>query len=97
VLHIETDETHRDIGTMPIEIQGAPYYTVTELTERLDVSRQTLWRWRQEGKIPLGHKFRNRHVVFTPAEVDRIEAFANRIEPIDGSAEPQLSLFEPED
>jgi hypothetical protein len=78
---------------MPIKIQGAEYYTAAELTERLEVSRQTLWRWRQEGKIPQGHRYRNRHVVFTPAEAVEIEAFANRIEPIDGSAARQMSLF----
>ena len=78
---------------MPIKIQGAEYYTAAELTERLVVSRQTLWRWRQEGKIPQGHRYRNRHVVFTPTEAAEIEAFANRIEPIDGSAARQMSLF----
>lgn len=78
---------------MPIKIQGALYYTASDLTSRLEVSRQTLWRWRQEGKIPQGHRYRNRHVVFTPAEAAEIEAYANRIEPIDGSRALQLSLF----
>ena len=58
------------------------------------VSRQTLWRWRQEGKIPPGHRFRNRHVVFTPAEVREIEQYANRIEPVEPPDIRQRDLFE---
>jgi len=78
---------------MPIKIQGAEYYTGAELRERLEVSRQTLWRWRQEREIPQGHRYRNRHLVFTPAEAPEIEAFANRLEPIEASPFPQMSLF----
>ena len=78
---------------MPTEINGIQYLSATELLERIDVTRQTLWRWRQEGKIPAGHRFRGRQVVFSPEEVLAIRKYANRIEPIDNSEAGQLSLF----
>jgi predicted DNA-binding transcriptional regulator AlpA len=78
---------------MPIEIGGLEYITASEVVGQLGVSRQTLWRWRQEGKIPSGHRFRNRHVVFTPAELKEIELFATRIDAIDPSDKLQGDLF----
>jgi len=56
--------------------------TATDVLEQVPVTRQTLWRWRQEGKIPAGHRYRNRQVVFTPDEVEAIREYANRVEPI---------------
>lgn len=79
---------------MPLTIKGLTYYTAADVAERVEVSRQTLWRWRQDGKIPLGHKYRNRHVVFTPAELKQIELFADRIEPIAPSDRLQRDLFQ---
>ncbi|NEV60411.1 helix-turn-helix transcriptional regulator [Thiorhodococcus minor] len=79
---------------MPLTIKGLTYYTAADVAERVEVSRQTLWRWRQDGKIPLGHKYRNRHVVFTPAELKQIELFADRIEPIAPSDRLQSDLFQ---
>jgi predicted DNA-binding transcriptional regulator AlpA len=79
---------------MTFRINGLTYLTASDIAERLEVSRQTLWRWRQDGKIPSGHRFRNRHVIFTPAEVAEIERFANRIDPIDPPDTPQSDLFD---
>jgi len=78
---------------MPVEINGIKYLSATELLDTVDVTRQTLWRWRQEGKIPAGHRFRGRQVVFSPDEVAAIGEYANRIEPIDCAEAAQLSLF----
>ncbi len=78
---------------MTILINNLEYFTATDVQKRVGVSRQTLWRWRQEGAIPLGHRFRNRHVVFTPQEVEVIVAFANQIDPIEPSDNPQEDLF----
>jgi len=77
---------------MGFVIDGVNYYTTTEITGRLSVTRQTLWRWRSSGKIPYGHRFRNKQVVFTESELKEIEEYANRIEPLH-IASPQLSLF----
>lgn len=81
---------------MPVNINDINYLSVSELLDELEVTRQTLWRWRQEGKIPAGHRMRNRMVVFSPLEVDEIKTFANQVEPIDpkGEAMPQLNLFD---
>ena len=79
---------------MPIEIKGLTYLLMSEVATRAQVSRQTLWRWRQERKIPMGHKYRGRQVIYTPAEVREIEAFAHRIDPIDPPSPGQPDLFE---
>ena len=78
---------------MAIKISGLVYYTASDIAAQLDVSRQTLWRWRQDGKIPPGHKYRNRHVIFTPDEVKQIEQFAHRIDPIEPSDDSHPDLF----
>ena len=78
---------------MGFEIQGTAYLSVSALLEELDVSRQTLWRWRKEGKIPQGHRFRDGKVVFTEAEAEQIRHFANRIEPIATENRGQLPLI----
>jgi len=78
---------------MPTTINEINYLTASELLEGLDISRQTLWRWRQDGKIPAGHRFRGKQVLFSPEEVEVIVEYANRIEPIDGSSGAQLNLF----
>ena len=79
---------------MPININKMKYFTASDVLDKLNVSRQTLWRWRQEGSIPRGHRFRNRYVVFTPQEVLEIEAHANRIDPIEPEDLLQPDLFQ---
>ena len=80
------------INKMPFSIDGTNYYTVSEITRHFSITRQTLWRWRSGGKIPYGHRFRDRQIVFTESELRDIEEYANRIEP-KPIPEPQLSLF----
>ena len=72
----------RAATSMPLTIEGVEFFTTTEVTQMLGVSRQTLWRWRAEGDVPLGRRDRRKSVVFTRTEVDEIVAFSNRIEPI---------------
>jgi predicted DNA-binding transcriptional regulator AlpA len=78
---------------MPINVQGVSYLTASEVLDRVPVTRQTLWRWRQEGRIPAGHRYRGRQVLFSPEEVEVIEAYASRIEPIEPNGARQLGLF----
>lgn len=78
---------------MSREIAGALYVAAAEVAREIGVSRQTLWRWRREGKIPNGHRFRDRQVVFTEQEVMEIRDYANKVEPIADVLERQLPLF----
>ena len=66
---------------MPVQIDGEQYFTHTEVSEELAVSRQTLWRWREKGRIPSGLRYRTRQVLFKRAEVEVIRQFANHLEP----------------
>jgi excisionase family DNA binding protein len=80
---------------MPVQVEGEQYYTNSEVSEKLGVSRQTLWRWREKGSIPTGLRYRTRQVLFKPEEVDAIRQFANRLVPIElgGGGTKQLGLF----
>ncbi len=79
---------------MPVEINNKQYLNLSEVLESAGVTRQTLWRWRQEGKVPVGRRYRGKQVLFTFDEVSVIREYANRIEPIDDAPEEQLKLFE---
>lgn len=67
---------------MPLFICGVKYFLITELADNVGVTRQTLWRWRRACKIPQGHKYRGRNIVFTEKEVHLIQRYSNRLEPI---------------
>jgi len=76
-----------------IEIDGVEFFGLADVADELEVSRQTLWRWRRNGNIPAGSRFRDRRVFFTSTEVEKISRYANRIEPIDQPNPNQMSLF----
>jgi hypothetical protein len=80
---------------MPVIIEGEEYFTNSEVSDELKVSRQTLWRWREKGSIPAGLRYRTRQVLFKGDEVEAIRQFANRLVPIElgGSSIRQLGLF----
>lgn len=78
---------------MSREIGGVLYVPAAEVARNVGVSRQTLWRWRRDGKIPSGHRFRDRQIVFTAREVEEIRNHANKLEPIAGVDEKQMQLF----
>lgn len=80
---------------MPVEVSGKRFFTVTDVTDLVGVTRQTIWRWRKAGKIPDGRRYRGREVLFTQEEVEDIYAHAHRLEPSDSGAdfEDQLKLF----
>ena len=66
---------------MPRLIEGRRFFSIAEVVESAEVSRQTLWRWRSLGHIPAGQRFRNGQVVFSELEIRAIRAYANRLEP----------------
>lgn len=82
---------------MPIVVSGEEFFTASDVAKDIGVVRQTLWRWRQDGKIPAGNRFRDRQILFTQAELEAIREFANRVEPIaHTSSERQRTLFDAE-
>ena len=80
---------------MPLQLDQQTYFTASEVTRELGISRQTLWRWRQEGLAPPGHRFRDRQVVFTAEEFRTLKDYANRLEPAAPMDTGQLGLFTP--
>lgn len=79
---------------MTVEINGNEYSQITEVAELVGVSRQSLWRWRRDGSIPIGRKYRGRQIIYTREEIELIRQFADRIEPIDSQHRQQKTLFE---
>jgi predicted DNA-binding transcriptional regulator AlpA len=91
-------ETNRDalqrIRKMPVLIEGIRYFSAIEMVKELGVSRSTFWRWRAEGKIPKGRKYRGgKMVLFTEEEFEVVREFANHLEPVEGSNRDQMKLF----
>lgn len=78
---------------MPLLLSGDTFYTNGEAAQRAGVTRQTLWRWRSDGHIPLGRQYRGKSVLFTEEEMAEILQYANRIEPLDVDRSIQPSLF----
>lgn len=79
---------------MAVELNGKEYLHMTEVADHVGVTRQTLWRWRRDGSIPVGRKYRGRQIIYTLAEVEMIREFADRIEPIDDEHRREKTLFE---
>lgn len=77
-----------------VKINGTEYVSAGEVAREVGVSRQTMWRWRQDGKIPVGQRFRDGRVLFTAEELQEVRRFANRLEPIDETDQHQLKLFQ---
>lgn len=77
---------------MAIEIQGARYFTATDIQQELGIARQTLWRWRKDSKIPQGLRYRDRQILFTEEEMEVIREYANRLEPAAVADSGQLKL-----
>jgi hypothetical protein len=81
---------------MPLYIDGVSYVTVPEILGEMQITRQTLWRWRLEGRIPKGRRYRSQQLLFTVDEAAAIRRYSNRVEPIgDPDSSEQLHLFAP--
>lgn len=78
---------------MPLVIAGIEYRTAEEVCRLVGVSRQTLWRWRQDQRIPQGSRFRAKRLVFSSDEVEQIQTYASLLEPADQRSGVQLRLF----
>jgi hypothetical protein len=80
---------------MPVTVKGEEYFSIGEVADLVDRHRSTLWRWKQQGKIPEGLRYCDQMLLFTRAEVEDIYAYAHRLLPDDARAafKHQLSLF----
>ena len=78
---------------MPLELEGVVYLAASQVASEAGISRQTLWRWRRDGKIPSGHRFRDRQILFTEEEVEQIRQYANKVEPLANTDADQMRLF----
>lgn len=66
------------------KIDGVAYVPATALAQRVGICRQTLWRWRRQGRIPNGHRHRNGQVIFTQEEAEEVFNYAFQVSPITG-------------
>lgn len=66
---------------MPIELKGSTFYALNEVAELAEVTRQTIWRWKRDGKVPSGRRYRGRELLFTRRELKKICDYAHRLEP----------------
>ncbi len=66
-----------------IRLDGILYYTAAAVAEAVGVTRQTLWRWRTNGKVPRGNRFRDGQVLFSRAEFESVRRYAFRLVPAD--------------
>lgn len=66
---------------MTVRIEGVLYFSASDVLRKLNVTRQTLWRWRRDGKIPPGLRYRDHKVLYTTREMSAIREYANRLEP----------------
>ena len=74
-----------DNATQPsqlIEIDGVVYLTAGEVARSLGITRQTLWRWRRDGKVPPGRTNRNGQLLFTVDDLRRMLDHSLAVEPL---------------
>ncbi len=80
---------------LPVLLNEISYLTLNELADELDISRQTLWRWRREGKVPPGLRDRRNRALFGAEDAELVREFANQLEPAVPPSAGQLKLFTP--
>ena len=78
---------------MPIQILGSEYLTAAEICHLVSISRQTLWRWRQEGLVPQGRRLRGQRLLFSSQDLEAIRSYALTLEPAEASTRHQMKLF----
>ena len=80
-------------SAMPVRVAGSEYLTANEVCDLVGISRQTLWRWRQDEKVPLGQRLRGRQLLFSQTDVADIQRYATHLEPAEPARPGQLNLF----
>ena len=80
-------------SVMPVLIENIRYFYAIEIYKELRVSRTTFWRWRADGSIPNGKRYRGKRVVFNEEELAAIREYADRLEPTEPVNRSQMKLF----
>ena len=78
---------------MPVLIGNIRYFSAVEIYKELRVSRTTFWRWRADGRIPNGRRYRGKTVLFNEEELAAIREYADRLEPTESVNRDQMKLF----
>lgn len=68
-------------GVTHVRVSGRDYVHAEEAARLAGVTRQTLWRWRRDQKVPAGWVYRDKQVLYTAEEVAAITQYAHRITP----------------
>lgn len=68
-------------GVTRVQVSGRDYVHAEEAARLAGVTRQTLWRWRRDRKVPAGWVYRDKQVLYTVEEVTVIKQYAHRISP----------------
>lgn len=76
-----------------IVLNDTVYFAAADIIRELQISRQTFWRWRHDGKIPSGHRFRDRRLLYQQEEFAVIREYATRVESAAAKDSGQLRLF----
>lgn len=71
------------VTSSDVVISGTTYFPASRVAQEVGVSRTTLWRWRHEGKIPPGRRYRRRMTLYSLSELQAVREYAERLEPID--------------
>jgi len=65
-----------------LQIGESSLFPLEAVADAAGAARKTLWRWRKDRKIPLGHKLRNRRIVFSETEAAQVPEYSHQLEPI---------------
>ncbi len=60
------------------------FFMLSEVAKAAGVTRQTIWRWRVDRRVPQGRRYRDRIVLYTAAERAEICRFASRLDLVEG-------------
>ncbi len=67
---------------MPVSVGEFEYLTLAEVALAVGVTRQTLWRWRRNGKVPAGMRLRDGRILYGSRDVAAVRTFAEELTPL---------------
>lgn len=61
------------------KINMSEIFSMGEAVKKIGVTKNTLYRWEKDNKIPKVKRDRNNHRLFTQEDIDQIIAFKNQV------------------